>query len=71
MNGFNDIVDHIDDLSFVEKEGKIYKLLLDSLEKALFERVLKYTDHNKLRAAKVLGINRNTLRSKLTKLGLK
>jgi two-component system, NtrC family, nitrogen regulation response regulator GlnG len=70
MNDFKDKISELDDLFFMEKEGKIYRLLLDSLEKPLFERMLKYTRGNKLKAAKLLGINRNTLRTKLNKLGI-
>jgi DNA-binding NtrC family response regulator len=70
MSDFSYKIGEIDDLFFLEKEGKIHRLLLDSLEKPLFERILKYTRGNKLKAAKILGINRNTLRTKLTKLGI-
>jgi DNA-binding protein Fis len=70
MYDFKSIIEGIDDLSLHDKEGKIYKLLLDCLEKPLFERVLRYTGGNKLKAARALGLNRNTLRSKLKKLGM-
>ena len=63
-------INELDDLFFLEKKGTIYRILLDSLEKPLFDRVLKYTHGNKVQAAKILGINRNTLRSKLKKLGM-
>lgn len=63
-------ISELDDLFFSEKQGKIYRILVDSLERPLFDRVLKYTRGNKVQAAKVLGINRNTLRTKLKKLGM-
>jgi DNA-binding protein Fis len=63
-------ISELDDLFFSEKKGKIYRILVDSLERPLFDRVLKFTHGNKVKAAKVLGINRNTLRTKLKKLGM-
>ena len=63
-------INEVDDLFFLEKKGKIYRLFVDSLEKPLFDRVLRYTRGNKVQAAKILGINRNTLRSKLKRLGM-
>lgn len=70
MSDISEAIDKIDDLFFTEKEGKIYRFLLDSFEKPLLERILRKTMGNKLEAARVLGINRNTLRSKLKRLGL-
>lgn len=72
MNGIFDSIlkEKIDDLFFTEKKGKIYRFLLDSLEKPLLERVLRYSEGNKVRAAKILGMNRNTLRAKLKRLGM-
>lgn len=60
----------ISDLLFVEERGRVYRLLLESVERPLLERVMRFTDHNQLEAARILGINRNTLRTKLKKLGL-
>jgi two-component system nitrogen regulation response regulator GlnG len=40
------------------------------IEKPLFESVLEGTGGNQLRAAEVLGINRNTLRKKITDYGI-
>lgn len=49
----------------------IYDLLLEKLEKPLIARVLARCEGNQLQAARVLGINRNTLYKKMKKLGLK
>lgn len=43
----------------------LYERMLDLLEKPLIEETLRATNGNQLRAAKVLGINRNTLRKKI------
>jgi len=44
--------------------------LLDTVEKPLFEEVLSRTDGNQMKAARILGINRNTMRSRIKRLGL-
>jgi two-component system nitrogen regulation response regulator GlnG len=46
--------------------GEIYDAAIAELERPLFEHVLKQTGGNQLRAARLLGINRNTLRKRLT-----
>ena len=53
-----------------EKPGVIYKFFLETVERPLFEYILQQTSGNQLRAAKFLGINRNTMRSKIKKLGI-
>lgn len=53
-----------------EKDGLLYKSILTEIEKPLIESVLEKTSGNQLKAAKILGINRNTLRTKIKKLGI-
>ena len=48
----------------------LYQLFMEEVERPLLERVLKYTNGNQTRAAAALGINRGTLRKKLTQYGL-
>ena len=50
--------------------GTVYDTALAAFERPLFEAVLRDTGGNQLRAAQVLGINRNTLRKRLTELGI-
>ena len=52
------------------KDGTLYDTLLAEVELPLIEAVLERTNGNQLRAAKMLGINRNTLRKKLDLLGI-
>jgi DNA-binding protein Fis len=55
----------------LEKNGKVYKSILNEVEKPLIEAILERVGGNQVKAAKMLGINRNTLRAKIKKLGIK
>ena len=48
--------------------GTLYHAALSAFERPLFEHALRQTGGNQLRAAALLGINRNTLRKRLTDL---
>ena len=48
--------------------GHVYDEALAAFERPLFQAVLRETQGNQLRAATLLGINRNTLRKRLTEL---
>ena len=68
-----DIKDKILELGnelFIEKEGVLYRSILQIVEKPLIENILERTEGNQLRAARILGLNRNTLRTKIKKLGI-
>ncbi len=52
------------------KKGVLYKSILEKIEKPIFERMLARTYGNQLKAARILGINRNTMRAKIKKLGI-
>ncbi len=52
------------------EEGDLYEQLLAQLEKPLFELTMGAVKGNQVRAAKILGINRNTLRERLRKYDL-
>jgi len=47
------------------KASDIYRMVLAEMEKPLFETVMKHVQGNQCHAADILGINRNTLRTKL------
>lgn len=53
-----------------EKPGDLYDMVIREVEAPLLEAVMQYTKGNQCQAAKVLGINRNTLRKKLKIYGL-
>lgn len=46
----------------------LYSLVIERVERPLIELTLKATRGNQIRAAQILGINRNTLRKKITNL---
>jgi DNA-binding protein Fis len=53
-----------------EKSGILYKTVMAKVEKQLVDFVLEQTEGNQLKTARILGINRNTLRTKIKKLGI-
>src|SRR5947208_8083004 len=48
----------------------LYDRILCQMEKPLIERLLEMTGGNQIKAAEILGINRNTLRKKIRMLGI-
>ncbi len=50
--------------------ANLYDLIIGLVEKPLLRAVLRETSGNQVRAAQILGINRNTLRKKLTEHGV-
>jgi len=62
-----DLVDRMGGLD----QGDIYSMVMQRVEKPLITLVLKKTEGNQVRAASLLGINRNTLRKKIRELGIK
>jgi two-component system nitrogen regulation response regulator GlnG len=51
-------------------EGQVYDAVIAEIERPLFAHALAQTGGNQLRAARLLGINRNTLRKRLTDLAI-
>jgi DNA-binding NtrC family response regulator len=49
----------------------LYDMVIPEVERSLILMVMKETKGNQIKASKLLGINRNTLRSKIIKLGIK
>lgn len=51
--------------------GQVYELVLSQVEPPLIEMALEKTEHNQVKAAEILGINRNTLRKRILKYNIK
>ena len=56
---------YLKDLRGAEPDG-IYDMLVEAVEKPMLEVVMRHTRNNQSKAAQWLGLNRNTLRKKLT-----
>ena len=70
MDDIENKILQLDDSLYKEKQGILYKYILEAVEKPLIEHALERTYGNQLKAAKILGINRNTVRAKIKKLGI-
>mgnify|MGYP001580447329 FL=1 len=55
---------------FHENKGTLYKKMLEAFEKPVIEYVLQRVFGNQFKSARILGINRNTMRAKIKKLGI-
>ena len=77
LNGSNEICRSVDrslDEYFTRLDGEspsgVYDMVIGHVERTLLASILARTDGNQTQAADILGMNRNTLRSKLTKYKL-
>jgi two-component system nitrogen regulation response regulator GlnG len=52
------------------QNGKLYRSIMARVEAPLLRQALELSGGNQLKAARLLGINRNTLRKRLRLLGL-
>lgn len=53
-----------------EEPSNVYDFFLDEIEEPLLAMVMKYTRNNQSEAARILGLSRGTLRTKLKKYGM-
>ena len=56
---------YFDDLGEISHIENLYQYVIEEVEKPLIQSVLKATNGNKLKAAKILGVSRNTLNKKI------
>ena len=54
-----------------KNNGHLHELIIGGIEKPLVEIVLKETNGNQTQAANILGLNRNTLRKKISEYEIK
>jgi Fis family transcriptional regulator len=54
-----------------EEPCGVYEMVISCVERPLIEAVLTRVDGNQTQAAQMLGINRNTLRKKMTTYGIR
>ena len=52
------------------EKGDIYSLVLEQVERPLIRFIMEKTRWNQVKAADILGINRNTLRKKIQELNI-
>ena len=64
------VIKEFEDTFFRYNKGVLYKFTIESVEKPLIENTLERVYGNQSKAARILGINRNTLHSKIKKLGI-
>ena len=74
LNGNNEIgrsVERSLDEYFRKLDGEspsgVYDMVIGNVERAMLASVMERANGNQTQAADILGVNRNTLRSKLTK----
>lgn len=65
-----DAISGLIDKGFADGGKDVYARVIAAVEKPLVERALQVTSGNQIRAAEILGLNRNTLRKKIRDLGI-
>lgn len=60
----------IEDYFLAVEKGRIYAEAIKDIEKELIIKALQRSYGNQIEAARILGINRNTLRSKVRNLNI-
>ncbi len=63
----NKVMSSINDAS---SPMNVYDEFIKTVEKPLIENILNYTRGNQIKASSILGLNRNTLRKKISELGV-
>ena len=59
--------DFFKNLDFTDGDIDLHEKILSEIEKPMIKKTLEYFNGNQIKASKLLGINRNTLRSKINK----
>lgn len=61
---------YLDNIDISDDNNFIYKEFIKLLEKSLIKNSLEKANYNKIKAAKILGINRNSLQKKVKELNI-
>ncbi len=64
------MIDKKENDSLKKKRETLYRVVIERAEKEIIESTLEQSQGNQILAAKILGINRNTLRSKIRHLNI-
>jgi DNA-binding protein Fis len=62
--------DIIEKQFYISGKGHIYADIINSIEKSVITKALEQSRGNQLLAARLLGLNRNTLHKKIVQLGI-
>lgn len=65
-----DFIEKIEEYFISSEKGSIYKTVIENTEKIVIERALRESSGNQILAARILGLNRNTLRTKIKKFNI-
>ena len=60
----------LEEYFLISTRGEIYENVIQLVEKELIEKALERTYGNQVMAARILGLNRNTLHAKVRKLDI-
>ena len=66
----NDVLPTVVRVAAASGDGRLYRSVMSRVEMPLLRLALELSAGNQLKAARLLGINRNTLRKRLRLLGL-
>lgn len=65
-----EVMNHYFDNLKGEEPRNLYDFFIDEVDEPVLAAALKYTDNNQSETARILGISRGTLRTKMKKFGM-
>lgn len=65
-----DFLEKIEQALNSQSQGRVYRVIIEDAERVLIEKALERTHGNQILASRLLGLNRNTIRSKIRKLNI-